>query len=185
MVIFNTVINTLVDTLQSRIDLGYTLSSSTHQINLLQYADDTCLLADSAATCQHLLEIVKQWLQWSGMRAKVCKCHCMALQGSTGKLIDPQLQLAGEIIPFIANNSIKFLGMRIVVPHDATATKETLIANLKRMLQAVDKCPLTSRQKLRLYKAGVCPWLSWLLLIEELPITWVERENWKLQPRDF
>ena len=115
VVIFNTVINTLVDTLQSRIDLGYTLSSSTRQINLLQYADDTCLLADSAATCQHLLEIVKQWLQWSGMRAKVCKCHCMALQGSTGKLIDPQLQLAGETIPFIANNSIKFLGMRIQV----------------------------------------------------------------------
>ena len=176
VVIFNTVINTLVDTFQSRIDLGYTLSSSTRQINLLQYADDTCLLADSAATCQHLLEIVKQWLQWSGMRAKVCKCHCMALQGSTGKLIDPQLQLAGETIPFIANNSIKFLGMRIQVPHDATATKETLTANLKRMLQAVDKCPLTSRQKLRLYKAGVCPRLSWLLLIEELPITWVERE---------
>jgi len=36
-------------------------------------------------------------------------------------------------------------------------------------------CLLTCRQKLRLYKAGVCPRLSWLLLIEELPITWVER----------
>ena len=66
--------------------------------------------------------------------------------------------------------------MRIQIPHDATATKETLIANLKRMLQAVDKCPLTSHQKLKLYKAVVCPQLSWLLLIEELPITWVERE---------
>ena len=73
-------------------------------------------------------------------------------------------------------HNAQFLGMRIQVPHDATATKQTLTANLKRMLQAVDKCPLTSHQKLRLYKFGVCPRLSWLLLIEELPITWVERE---------
>jgi len=50
------------------------------------------------------------------------------------------------------------------------------MTNLNRMLQAVDQCPLTSHQKLRLFKAGICPRLSWLLLIEELPITWVERE---------
>ena len=36
VVIFNTIINTLV---QSRADLGYTLSSSTCQINLLQYVE--------------------------------------------------------------------------------------------------------------------------------------------------
>jgi len=171
VVIFNTVINTLVDTLQSRIDLGYTLSKSTCKVNLLQYADDTCLLADSPTACQHLLEIVEQWLQWSGMRAKVCKCHSLALQGSTRKLIDPQLLIDGETIPFIGNNSIKFLGMRIQVPHNTTTTKETLMTNLNRMLQAVDQCPLTSHQKLRLFKAGICPRLSWLLLIEELPIT--------------
>jgi len=79
----------------------------------LQYADDTCLLA--------ILEIVEQWLQWSGMKAKG---QCMALKGLTGKLIDPQLWLAGMTIPFNASNSIKFLGMRIQVQHDSTATKK-------------------------------------------------------------
>jgi len=74
----------------------------------------------------------------------------MALQGLTGKLIDPQLWLAGKTIPFKASNSIKFLGMRIQVQHDSTATKETLVANLKRMLQAVDMYLLTCHQKLRL-----------------------------------
>ena len=126
VMIFNTVINTLIDTLQTRLDLGYTLSDSTRQVNVLQYADDTCLLADSPAAAQHLLGVVNQWLQWSGMRAKVCKCHSLALQGSTGKLINPDLKLAGEPIPFIGNGSIKFLGMRIQVPHDVTATKESL-----------------------------------------------------------
>ena len=40
----------------------------------------------------------------------------------------------------------------------------------------MDAAPVTRRQKLRLYKAGICPRLSWLLNIEELPFTWVERK---------
>ena len=31
---------------------------------------------------------------------------------------------------------------------------------------------VTRKQKLLLYKAGVCPHLSWLLTTEELPFSW-------------
>ena len=121
--------------------------------------------------------MVERWLQWSGMKAKVCKCHSLALQGSTGKLLDPQLAIGGETIPFIRNDSIKFLGMRIQMPHNVTANKELLTANMNRMLIAVDQCPLTCHQKLQSwYLPTIVPRLSWLLLIEELPISWVERE---------
>ena len=168
-------INTLIDTLQTRLDMGYKLFDSTRQVNVLQYTDDICLLADSPAATQHLLDMVGQWLQWSGMRANLCKCHSLAVQGSTGKLINPDLKLAGKPIPFIGNGSIKFLGMRIQVPHDVTATKEALITNLDQMLQAVDACPLTRHQKLRLYKAGI--YLSTLLLIEEPPSPGLRKYN--------
>ena len=47
------------------------------------------------------------------------------------------------------------------------------------MLSAIDEMPLKPQQKLRLFRLGVCPRLSWPLLIEEFPITWLERE---LQP---
>ena len=82
VVIFNTVINTLIDTLQSWIDLGYNFSNSNHQVNLLQYADDTCILANSPASAQHLLDMTSDWLQWSGMKAKVTKCHSLVVAGS-------------------------------------------------------------------------------------------------------
>ena len=49
------------------------------------------------------------------------------------------------------------------------------MTNLQRMLDLVNCCPLTRRQKLKLYRAGVCPRLFWLLTIEELPISWVEK----------
>ena len=41
VVIFNTVMNTLVDTITTRIDLRYQLSGSLRRVNILQYADDT------------------------------------------------------------------------------------------------------------------------------------------------
>ena len=66
--------------------------------------------------------------------------------------------------------------MQIHIPHDTAHAKEGLINRLQQMLDRVDACPVTRHQKLRLYKAGICPRLSWLLTIEELPITWVERQ---------
>ena len=71
VVIFNTVINTLVDTISMRIDLGYQFSGSRRRVNILQYADDTCLVANSPASCQYLLSTVADWLEWTGMAAKV------------------------------------------------------------------------------------------------------------------
>ena len=44
VVMFNTVINTLVDSLKSCAELGYTLAPK-HTVSVLQYADDTCLVA--------------------------------------------------------------------------------------------------------------------------------------------
>ena len=43
------------------------------------------------------------------------------------------------------------------------------------MLQKVDSCPLTRKQKLLVYRVGVCPRLTWFLIIEEFPISWVEK----------
>lgn len=62
VVVFNTVINTMVDTLQQHNHLGYTFSNSSHQINLLQHADDTCVVANTPAACQQQLDVVDRWL---------------------------------------------------------------------------------------------------------------------------
>jgi hypothetical protein len=54
VVIFNTVMNTLrlVDTISPRVDLAYQFSGSLRCVNILQYAVDMCLVANSPAnTC--------------------------------------------------------------------------------------------------------------------------------------
>ena len=57
-----------------------------------------------------------------------------------------------------------------------TSPRPDIVSKFQVMLRAVNDTPLTRRQKLLLYSAGVCPRLTWPLLFQEFPITWVEKE---------
>lgn len=49
--IFNTVMNTYVDSLKRFQELGYKFTSSNQSLDIFQYADDTCLVTDGPSTC--------------------------------------------------------------------------------------------------------------------------------------
>ena len=98
--------NTLINTLQTCMDLGYTITRSRHQVNFLQCVDNTCLLANSPSSCQHLLNMVDNWLQWSGMKAKVTAW--LSRDHLACRPVDPKLHLAGDAIPYAANGPVKF-----------------------------------------------------------------------------
>ena len=53
------------------------------------------------------------------MRAKMQKCHCLAVGVSSSKVVDQQLVVDSQPIPLIENKSINFLEMKIKVPGDA------------------------------------------------------------------
>ena len=109
------------------------------------------------------------------MAAKIPKCLCIGLQGSTGRLVDPKLCLNDAAIPF-TTDPVRFLGLNVQVPSHNTSSRPGIISRLDVMLTAVDAIPLTKRQKLLMYSAGICPRLTWPLLIQELPTSWVEKE---------
>ena len=174
VVIFNSVMATLADTINQQQHLGYKFSNSSRSTNILQYADDTCLIADGPSSCQQLLNCVERWLQWSGMRAEVPKCHSLAIQASSGKTYDPSLVLQGEHIPSIGNNAIKFLGAFIQIPKNPNKSREDLQSKLTSLLDKVDTVPVTRNQKLLLYRAAICPRMLWDLGISDLPISWIK-----------
>ena len=107
------------------------------------------------------------------MRAKVTKYHSLAIQASTGKRYDPKLHLNEENIPFIGNKTLKFLGGPITVPYLTMEHRLLLSNKLSQLLDKVDKALVTRKQKLLLYRTGVCPRLNWDLSILELPVSWV------------
>ena len=66
--------------------------------------------------------------------------------------------------------------MEVQVPKNSSAAREAVLTRLQKMLQAIDESLLTRKQKLLLYSGGVCPRLSWPLMIQEFPTTWMERQ---------
>ena len=171
VVIFLTVMNTLSDTLCSRNDLGFTLPQTSITINHLLYHHQ-----------QHprrLPTSTGHGAEWAQLKAKVPKCRSMAIQASAGKRVSPTLTISGREIPPAEDRVFKFLGMPVRVHSSNDDARSSLRGSLQQMLTAIDKTPLTRQQKLRLFKFGVCPRLSWPLLVEDFPITWLERD---LQP---
>ena len=139
VVIFNTVMN-LVDTISMRIDLGYKFSNSSRKVTILQYADDTCLVANSPASCQHLLSMISDWLQWSGMVAKVPVHLSAGLHWEVGRPISPA-EWDGH----------PFLHKCCAFPRNESPT----ICHFCKGLQG--DTPLSRKQKVMMYRGGVCP----------------------------
>ena len=108
------------------------------------------------------------------MKARVPKCHAVPLYGSTGRSVDPKLMFSGQKLPFIANTTIKFLGLPVQIHSDVHQAKLSICEKLQTLLQAVDVCPVTRQQKLKLYKLGICPRYNWPLILFKFPISWIE-----------
>ena len=175
VIIFNTVMNTLMDTItQSQHHLGYTMSTTNQPCNLLQFADDTSLLGKGPAACQALLDRTALWLEWSGMKPKVPKCYSLAVQASSGRMYVPQLSLCRQTIPFIGSSTFRLLGTPGTVHNSQEKARAALIKKLQTLLSNVDVTQLTSHQKLRVFRDGVCPRLTWDISTVDFPISWVE-----------
>ena len=70
VLVFNTVMNTLVNTITKRhSNLGYTLAASSQRSNLLQYADDTSLLSNGPSSCQSLPPLLVVMVRHEGQCA--------------------------------------------------------------------------------------------------------------------
>ena len=77
--------------------------------------------------------------------------------------------------PILCRSS-EVLGDARQVPRNEGSAREAVLSRLEAMLTSIDETPLTRKQKLLLYSGGVCPRLTWPLLIQEFPTTWMDRQ---------
>ena len=174
VVIFNCVMNTYIDAIKPCLSSSYHFSNSAQSLGLLQYADDTCLVTDGPSSCQNLLNLTDLWLTWSGMIANISKCQCLAIRASSGKVYNPNLSLSDAKIPFIGNQPVKFLGGTIQVPSNPQNAFLKLQDKVQILLRKVDNTPVIRKQKMLLYKLGVCPRITWDLTINNFSLSRVE-----------
>ena len=95
--------------------------------------------------------------------------------GVTRKSVCPSLTISGDRIPPLEDNAFKFLGMPVRV----YSSNDTARTYLEQMLTTIDESLMSLQQNLHLFKHGVCPRISWPLLVEVFLVSWLERE---LQP---
>ena len=89
------------------------------------------------------------------MKAKVPKCHSLSLNAFTAKISDQKLTLYGQSIHFVGNEAIKFLAVTVQIPLDSNTIEKHI--TWRPCLGRGDNVPITSHQKLLLYRAAICP----------------------------
>ena len=176
VIVFNTVINTLVMMLKTQ-PFGYTFSGSSHKINALLFADDVTLVSKSPSDLQRLCNIVSDLCQWSQLTIKMSKCSCLGLSFKPKfHLRNPSVSISNESVPFLGSESSIFFGMPINGNMSDDNFKSSLISKVKTLMQKLDNCPVSCRWKLNLYQNGIFPRLSWYLSLLRLSPRWLQSE---------
>ena len=65
------------------------------------------------------------------MTPKVPKCCSLAVQASSGRVYDPQLQLCGQTIPFIGSSTFRFLGAPATINNSQEKARCALLEKLQ------------------------------------------------------
>ena len=85
------------------------------------------------------------------------KCSALVIAALSARRFDPALSLNGQAIAFAGSGPVRFMGGPTSVPTNRRGQQRRVVEKLELLLTRVDKCLVTRKQKLLLYKAGVCP----------------------------
>ena len=175
--IFNMITCLFADpVLQSELNSAYRFKATGDSLQLLLFADDAALVANSVQNLQKLCKQTDAFLLWSKIEPKVIKCRSLAFKKRpTNGFFDPNIAIGGEKVPYGGDNEIKFLGLPVDLDLSVSKRQELLLQRLRVFCERVDTLPLKSVQKLKIYKLCICPRLSWLLSVQEYPFSCIER----------
>ena len=153
------------------------------------FMDDSCLTAAKKEDMQVLLNVYKEFVDWSRFMLKSSKSR--ALVYSAGQVVewmeegrveqgDMRLTLGEDVIPNVSEKPIKFLGRWIRADAKDKLVIEETWEDLKKFLERLDKSNLSGLQKCWGYQYLVLPKMKWPLAIYEIPFSTVARWEQKV-----
>jgi hypothetical protein len=192
--LFNVAFNIVLDGLSTEdcTERGFRVSPDSVPFHLAGYADDLTIVSRHPDENQFMIDRAGDMLQWTGsMRMKPVKCRSFAMrrfirdgttqfeqvQTTAHSSFDPRLQLNGAAFKFIGDDRtpFKFLGQLIWFDLSDDVARERLAGRLGELLELVHSQPLDSWMKVWLYNFYVVSKLSWMLMIYDLPLTFVTK----------
>ncbi|MEW8544936.1 MAG: reverse transcriptase family protein, partial [Candidatus Thiodiazotropha sp.] len=106
--IFNLFVNDLSDALEDT-DLGINLDGIDCKLNMLLYADDLALIAESEEDLQRLLQILSKWCEDNGMTINMDKTKVIHYRNPSKQRTDFSFTFANQRIDVIS--SYRYLGL--------------------------------------------------------------------------
>ena len=131
-----------------------------------------------------------KWLKWSRtLKGKPTKCRAIAfcrflkkhskyqkLQNKQYSAYDPQLELGGEPVPCMWTEEFlfKYLGRLMQADLNDDVIRKTIVEKFERLMKLLDETKITGMMKVWIYEHKVAAMMSWVLMIHDLPPSWVE-----------
>ena len=108
--IFNLFVNDLTEALDST-GLGISMEGMTEKLNMLLYADDLALIADSEENLQKLLEVLSKWCEDNDMTINKDKTKVIHFRNPAKQRTNFQFSCGNQIIEI--TDSYRYLGLVI------------------------------------------------------------------------
>ena len=157
------------------------------------FADDNTIISELPEANQVMLTKSTEWLEWTRTsKAKPSKCRAIAfkrfdlraknpgkykkLQDKQYSAYDPLLEISGRAVPCMWHEEfvMKYLGRLFQADLNDDQIRALIIKKFEQLMTAVDKSLLTGMMKVWIYDHAVASKMSWVLMIHDLPPSWVE-----------
>jgi Reverse transcriptase (RNA-dependent DNA polymerase) len=192
-IIFNIVYNLMLDYVAPLANLGYRFSSGRVSLPWTLFADDLTLVSSNRLQMVSMLSKVQVWLTWTrSMKPKPGKCRAVAfrrfdarstsaptttkLQSTQYSAYDPELVVGGQPIPCLWHKEFvfKFLGWWLQADLGDDQVRAKIEEKFAKLMGSIDSTLLNGMCKLWLYQHMVVTKMSWVLMIHDLPLSWVD-----------
>ena len=138
------------------------------------FMDDISAMTVSVAHARSVLQALEKVLSWARMKAKASKSRSCIIK--SGRCLDvAPFEIGGDGIPSLQQNPIKTLGRVIDGSLTDRKSKHELHQKAFDGLKIIDKSHLTGVMKVFTYQNILLQRLCWPLMIYEIPLSWVER----------
>ena len=157
----------------------YRLENGNYLPVLRGFMDDLSAMTVGVKDGDKILAALEKVLAWARMKAKASKSRSCVVKAGRCMDVSP-FAICGDPIPSIQKNPVKSLGRVIDGTLTDRKSRKELFLKVKEGLKTIDKCYLSGIQKLFTYQNLFLPRIGWPLMIYEIPFSWVENVEKKV-----
>ena len=179
VILFLAAFNIIIEYVNQEILPSYVLSNGNRMELSRAFMDDLMLMLGSVREAKLALSRVVKVLKWARMKAKPSKSRSLVMVRGRVMNIEP-FEVDGVVIPCIQKKPVRSLGRMIDHTLSDKSPKEDLEKEIDEAIKKLDRSDLTGTMKVWGYQFMVLAKVGWKLMIYELPMSWVETVEGKI-----